>query len=139
MTGKYEDIIQFPRPVSSRHARMSTTDRAAQFSPFAALTGFDATITETGRRTDLRIELEDNQKTVLDQKQQYLAQLLRQQPEVTVTYFVPDCRKSGGSYVQAVGRLKKIDPHERVLLLADGRRIPLDEIIDIDSVLLPDF
>lgn len=126
----YEDIISLSRPIS-RHPRMSMTDRAAQFSPFAALTGYDAAIAETGRVTDERIHLDESEKAVLDQKMQHLEKNLSTQPEIKVTYYIPDERKSGGRYVTATGRLKKIDLYERVLLLNE-QWIPMDDIVDID-------
>lgn len=138
MTGEYEDMIYLPHHTSSKHPPMSMLDRAAQFSPFAALTGFDAAIAETGRLTDQRTELEDYGKSLLDQKQQFLAELSGTHPLVSVTYFVPDARKSGGSYVQKTGHLKKIDPYGRLLILTDSTRIPLDDITDIESDVLPE-
>ena len=139
MTGEYDDIIRMPHYTSAKRPRMSLADRAAQFSPFAALTGFDAAIAETGRLTEQRLALEEFPKNMLDQKQQYLAELLPLQPEITVTYFLPDDRKSGGSYNQAVGHLKKIDPYQRILIMTDGRCIPLDDITDIDSDVFPEL
>lgn len=133
MSRNYDDILCLPHPTSVRHPRMTMIDRAAQFSPFAALTGYDAAIRETGRRTGSRIELDEDARCALDLKQQLLMELLPVQPEVSVTHFVPDHRKAGGSYTTVHGILKKVDVHERILLLADGTLIPLDDIIDLDS------
>ena len=108
-------------------------DRAAQFSPFAALTGYDAAIKETGRLTGQRIELTEECRTVLDRKQQVLLENLAEHPEVSVTYFVPDERKSGGTYVTVAGRVKKVDEYQRLLLLTDGTRIPLTEVLELES------
>ena len=108
-------------------------DRAAQFSPFAALTGYDAAIKETGRLTDQRIELTEDSRAVLDRKQQLLVDNLANHPEVSVTYFVPDERKVGGAYVTVTGRVKKVDDYQRLLILTDGTKIPLDEILDMES------
>ena len=96
---QYNDIIDLPHHISTTRPRMSMLDRAAQFSPFAALTGYDAAIKETGRLTGQRIELTEECRAVLDRKQQVLLENLAEHPEVSVTYFVPDERKSGGAYV----------------------------------------
>ena len=108
-------------------------DRAAQFSPFAALTGYDAAIKETGRLTGQRIELTEECRAVLDRKQQVLLENLAEHPEVSVTYFVPDERKSGGAYVTVAGRVKKVDEYQRLLLLTNGTRIPLTEVLELES------
>ena len=132
---QYDDIIDLPHHVSATRLRMSMIDRAAQFSPFAALTGYDAAIKETGRLTDQRIELTEDSRAVLDRKQQLLVDNLADHPEVSVTYFVPDKRKTGGAYVTVTGRVKKVDDYQRLLLLTDGTKIPLDEILDMESEL----
>ena len=132
---QYDDIIDLPHHVSATRPRMSMIDRAAQFSPFAALTGYDAAIKETGRLTDERIELSEESRIVLDRKQQLLLDNLADRPEVSVTYFVPDERKSGGAYVTVTGQVKKVDEFERLLILTDGTKIPLDEILDMEGEL----
>lgn len=131
MGDQYEDIINLPHYVSKTRPQMSMVERAAQFSPFAALTGYDAAIKETGRLTDEKIELRDEEKDLLNRKQKFLTSILRDRPEITVTYFVPDERKSGGAYVTITGNLRRIDELERFLVMTDGRKIPLDEIADI--------
>ena len=128
---QYDDIIDLPHHVSATRPQMPMIDRAAQFSPFAALTGYDAAIKETGRLTDERIELSEESRAVLDRKQQLLADNLADHPEVSVTYFVPDERKSGGAYVTVTCQVKKIDEFERLLILTDGTKILLDEIQDL--------
>ena len=125
---EYDDIIDLPRP-KSKHEPMPMSDRAAQFSPFAALTGYGDAIDETARLTDARIELSEEERAELDYKQQYLAAL--DAPTVTVTYFVPDERKSGGAYVTHTGVLKRVDEVERMVVFKDGLRVPLDEVMDI--------
>ena len=139
MTGdnnnQYDDIINLPHHVSATRPRMSMIDRAAQFSPFAALTGYDASIKETDRLTDERIELSEESRAVLDRKQQLLLDNLADRPVISVTYFVPDERKSGGAYITVAGRVKKVDDYQRLLLLTDGTKIPLDEILDMESEL----
>ena len=130
---EYDDIIDLPHHVSVTRPRMSMIDRAAQFSPFAALTGYDAAIKETGRLTNERIELTEDSRAVLDRKQQLLLDNLADHPEVSVTYFVPDERKSGGAYVTVTSQVKKVDEYERLLILTDGTKIPLDEIQDLSG------
>ena len=129
----YDDIINLPHHVSKTRPQMSMQDRAAQFSPFAALTGYDAAIKETGRLTDEKIELDEDTKAALDMKQAYLTEMVDDQPKISVTYFLPDSRKSGGAYVTVTGNLKRFDEYERLLILTDGRKIPMDKIADIES------
>ena len=130
---RYEDIINLPHHVSLIRPKMPMSDRAAQFAPFAALTGYDAAIEETGRLTDERIELDEEALTALDMKYQLLMDALDEAPEVTITYFQPDDRKAGGKYVSAVGAVKKIDDFERRITMRDGTRIPMDDVLSIDG------
>lgn len=111
------------------------SDRAAQFAPFAALTGYDAAIKETGRLTDDKIELDEEALTALDMKYQLLMDALDDAPEVTITYFQPDERKAGGKYIMATGALKKVDDFERRITMQDGTKIPMDDVISIDGEL----
>lgn len=129
----YDDIIHLPHHVSKTRPQMSLEDRAAQFSPFAALTGYDAAILETGRLTEDKLELGEETQAILDRKQRYLAEIIDTKPEITVTYFVPDEKKSGGAYSTVTGFLKRIDEYERVLMLTDGRKIQLAAVFDIES------
>ena len=138
MKGPYDDILHLPHPTSSRHPRMSRTDRAAQFSPFAALSCHGEAVAETARVTERRMDLDEDAKAELDRRQAYLAGLLQVRPEVTVTWFLPDEKKAGGRYVTATGRLKQIDAYERVLVFTDGRRISLDDMTALESVWLPE-
>ncbi len=135
----YNDIINLPHHVSSKRPQMPMIDRAAQFSPFAALTGYDDAISETGRLTDEKIDLSEEEKEVLDRKQQFLLEKIDERPALTVTYFVPDAKKSGGAYVTKSGNLKKIDAIERWVQLTDGTKIPLDDVADIESELFCDL
>ena len=130
MTDQYDDIIHLPHHISSTRPRMSGIDRAAQFSPFAALTGYDASIKESARLTDARIELDDSQKEEIGEK----LRLVTGQPdaEIKITYFLPDAKKSGGKYVIATGTAKKVDEYERMIIMGDGKQIPIDEVIDVD-------
>ena len=131
-THKYDDIIHMARPVSRKRSPMCNFDRAAQFSPFAALTGYDAVIAETGRLTDTRIELDEGGKALLDEKLQEIQEHLREQPSVKLKVFCPDSRKAGGAYAEISGNVKKIDPVTRVLVLAGGEVIPIDRIYGIE-------
>ncbi|CDC76528.1 uncharacterized protein BN580_00168 [Candidatus Colimorpha enterica] len=129
----YEDILNLPHHVSKTRPQMSMLDRAAQFSPFAALTGYDDAIKETGRLTDEKIEMDEDRKAALDMKQAYLIEMIDEQPEISITYFLPDAKKSGGAYVTVTGNLKRFDEYERLLILTDGKKIPMDDIADIES------
>lgn len=133
MTGPYDDILHLPHPTSKRHPRMPIVDRAAQFSPFAALTGHKAAIEETARITDRRIELDEDAKEQLDQTLQLLLDRIDEQPEITVTWFSPDKKKAGGQYHTATGKLKRIDSREGRLTLTDGNQIPLEDLLEIRS------
>ena len=125
---RYDDIINLPHHQSAKHPRMTMEERAAQFSPFAALTGYGAVIAETGRLTEDRIELTDEQKDEIDRK---LNELLENGEEAAITYFEPDTRKEGGQYVTVTGCISRIDILEGVLLLGGGRRIPIRDILEI--------
>lgn len=138
-THRYDDIINLPHPVSTKHPQMSVIDRAAQFSPFAALTGYDAAIAETARQTTEKAQLGEDAREVLDRKQQLLIDMIHGQPEVSVTYFVPDKRKTGGSYVTATGNVKKFDMHRRTMVMTDGTSVPLDDILELESSLFHGF
>ena len=133
MTGPYDDIIELPHPTSAKHPRMPIRDRAAIFSPFAALSGHGAAIAETARLTEQRIELDEDTRAELDRKQAVLLEHMDEQPDVTITWFQPDERKDGGAYLTATGRLKKLDEIQRVLVLVDGTKILLDDVAGIES------
>jgi len=137
--GNYDDIIHLPHPRSKKRSPMSMQDRAAQFSPFAALTGFDAAIKETGRLTDYRPELLDYENAQLDQMLAKLLELLPQRPQVSVTYFIPDNKKSGGRYETVSGRVQKIDLYRKLLTMTDGREIPLTDILHMESPTTPEL
>ena len=131
MNNRYDEIINLPHHVSKTRPQMPMSDRAAQFAPFAALTGYESAIKETGRLTDERIELDEEALTALDRKYQLLIEALDDAPEVTIIYFQPDERKAGGQYVSATGTVKKVDTFGRRILLQDGTRIPLDSVYDL--------
>ena len=130
-THKYDDIINLPHFESTRRAGMPMRDRAAQFSPFAALTGYEDVIEESGRLTQSAVELTEGSIQQINEKLQILAQNSHLNPQVTVTYFEPDQRKAGGSYVTVTGYVKRIDPYEQILRLTDGREIPMESICQI--------
>ena len=135
MNRKYNEIMGHPHHDSKTRPQMPMSDRAAQFAPFAALTGYDAAIKETVRLTDERIELDVEALSALDMKYQLLMEALDEAPEVTITYFRPDERKAGGKYVSAVGAVKKIDDFERRITMQDGAKIPMDDVLSIEGEL----
>ena len=131
MNNPYADIMHLTRPVSTRHIPMSMHDRAAQFSPFAALTGYDAAIEETARLTDRRAELAESSKEVLDKKIRAIQNAIDTIPEVTVTFFEPDLRKAGGAYRTVSGRVKKIDEYNKALIFQDETAVQFWQLHDI--------
>ena len=130
---KYDGIINLPHKQSFKRPQMSRIDRAAQFAPFAALTGYDDAIKETGRLTDEKIEMSDEELNVLNMKLQLLSDSLGEGNTVVITYFKPDRRKAGGSYETAKGIVKKLDEYERLIVLYDGTKIPMDDIHSIEG------
>ena len=138
MKTAYEDMIGLSRPVSQRHAPMSMIDRGAQFSPFAALTGYEEAIQETERMTDCRVELDEGEVQALNEKIQKICRSLGARPRITVTYFVNDNRKTGGQYLVKTGRVRKIDPYAGAFLFDDDMEIEFDRITAIESELFSD-
>ena len=132
MSGKYDDIIDLPHPTSQNHPRMSLYDRAAQFSPFAALTGHSAALAETGRLTDRRVELDEYEMARVDAELQRLQELLPGRPTASITYFVPDERKNGGSYQTFTGEVKRIDAVAGMIQMADRREIPIEDVFSVE-------
>ena len=132
MNSKYNEIINLPHHVSKTRPQMPMSDRAAQFAPFAALTGYDDIITEAGRLTDDKIELDESPLNELNAKIQLLRENLANALEVTFTYFKPDERKAGGAYLTATGTVKKLDDYERLIVLQDGTKLPMDDILDME-------
>jgi len=133
MTKAYDDIINLPHHVSATRPHMTAVDRAAQFSPFAALTGYDAAVKETARLTDKRVELGEDMKDALSDRLQIVADRMKEHPEIAITFFRPDVKKTGGAYITAIGTAKKIDEYEQVVVMTDGTAIPIDDIISIDG------
>lgn len=132
MSHPYDDIISLPHHVSERHPQMSMYNRAAQFAPFAALTGHDSAITEAARLTDAEQELSESEAEVLNRKLAYL-QSLDEKPAISVTYFVPDNKKEGGSYHTATGIIKSVEPDKWILRLEDGTSISICYIREIEG------
>lgn len=135
MSKDYSDIINLPHHVSETRPHMSMLDRAAQFSPFAALTGYDAAVKETARLTDQRTDLDEEMKQNISERLNLIQENLTAAPMVEITYFVPDERKEGGAYCTATGTVKKIDDFQRLVVLTDGTDIPIDEIIKISGAM----
>lgn len=132
---KYADIIEHPHHISSTRPQMPMADRAAQFSPFAALTGYADVIRETARLTDRKIELDETMRAALDARYQLLIAALDSEPEVQFTYFVPDERKSGGAYRTVKGVAAKIDEFARRITLTDGTVLPIDDVLLLEGPL----
>lgn len=132
---KYKDIIDLPHHQSKTRQRMSMIDRAAQFSPFAALTGHNAAIIETARLTDRQIELDEGTKSIINEKIQMISDYLSEKPTVTITHFEPDIKKDGGAYLNTTGTVKRIDDFKREIILTDGTIISIERIFDIEGEL----
>lgn len=133
MSENYDDIIDLPHHVSATRPQMSMKNRAAQFSPFAALTGYDAAIKETGRLTDEKIEMDEEALNILNMKFQILMNCLDDEPEVTFTYFEPDEHKDGGAYIEVTDKVKKVDEFERLIVMQNGTKMVMDDILNIEG------
>lgn len=139
MTETYDDIIELPRHVSAVRVPMPRENRAAQFLPFAALTGYDAAIGEATRLTDMRMELDESTIAALNRKLGILADRADEHPEIAVICFEADEKKEGGGYSTVTGTLKKIDEFERVVVFRNGGRVAFEDILEIESALLKDI
>lgn len=131
--GNYDDIIDLPHHVSETHPPMSRADRAAQFSPFAALTGYDAAVRETARVTERRIELDEGVKAELNARLNCILEHLPEHPQVSITYFMPDEKKSGGAYRTVTGAVRKLDSFAKTLTLTDGTVVPMEEMVHVEG------
>ncbi len=136
MMGKYDDIIDLPHHVSKNHPQMPMADRAAQFSPFAALTGHHAMIEETERLTEERIELDEREQEAIALQLRQLKEKAEERPEVAIRFFLPDGRKTGGSYHTVTGRVKKVDEYGKRVVMEDGTGIPMEDIYGIEKAFL---
>lgn len=132
--GKYDDIINLPHKQSDKRPHMSPLDRAAQFAPFAALTGYGEEVAETARLTDRKIELSDEQLDELNARINLLKSKLDERPEICITFFIADDKKIGGSYQEIIGVVKKIDDYARIIEMESGDIIPVDDIYSIEDV-----
>lgn len=130
--GKYDDIINLSRPISKK-PKMTLEQRSAQFAPFAALTGYEDQVNETARITNERIEIDDELKYDLDIKLQIILKHILDNPEITITYFIPDSKKDGGMYKTVTGRVIKIDKYKKLIILEEIPEIPISEIVRITS------
>lgn len=131
--GNYDDIIDLPHHVSETHPPMSRADRAAQFSPFAALTGYDAAVRETARVTERRIELDEGVKAELNARLNCILEHLSEHPQVSITYFMPDEKKSGGAYRTVTGAVRKLDSFAKTLTLVDGTVVSMEEMVHVEG------
>ena len=133
MTDNYDDIIHLPRHVSKRHPQMSLYNRAAQFAPFSALTGYGEAIAETARQTNPKIEMMEDDRQLMDRKLLLLTNHLEEEPTITITYFQPDGRKSGGQYLTITGIVKAIRTNERIIIMKDRTKISIDTIVGLEG------
>ncbi len=136
---RYDDIIDAPHHVSSTRPQMPRADRAAQFAPFAALTGYGAAIDETARLTAKPMELDEDAKSILDGRFQLLQSFGKEQPEVDITFFQPDTRKAGGAFVTVHGMVRKVDDYQRTVTLSDGTIVPIEDVCAIEGDLFCEF
>lgn len=130
---RYDSIKKLPHYQSVTRPHMSLYDRAAQFSPFAALTGYDDAVKETARLTDTKAELDEYEKAAINERLNRIQDTFDVQPEVSITYFLPDKKKSGGAYITVTGCVKKVDEYEHVVVMRNGTKVPIDDIAEIDG------
>ena len=130
---QYDDIINLPHHVSQKHPQMSLYARSAQFAPFAALTGYEDAIKQTSRETSEKIDIDDELKSILDSKLQIIMEQIKNKPEISITYFIPDLKKNGGSYITVTGIVKKIDLYNQHIYLTNDTEIPINDIINISG------
>ena len=136
---KYDDMIGLPHPVSRTHPPMARGKRAAQFASFDALTGFGAAIHEAGRETEEKIELSEDEIDMVNARLAVIAQHIKEEPSVTVTYFLPDDKKAGGRHVTVSGNVRKLDGVKRVIMMVDGTQIPIEDVRMIEGDLFRVF
>ena len=130
----YEDIINMPHHVSTKHPQMSLENRAAQFAPFAALTGYNDIIKETSRLTDMKLELSEEMKDIINDKLNFLNEKIKSKPIATITYFIKDKVKEGGSYITVTSKIKQIDLVNKYIILTNKKKISINDIIGISGI-----
>lgn len=130
---RYKDIIRLSRPISKKHPPMPISDRAAQFAPFAALTGYGDAVNETARLTDEKPQLDENEKSLLDAKLRLAADHANTIGEICVTYFFPDAKKKGGAYLTVTGKIRRIDEIEKKIIFTDKREIPIEDVLAVSN------
>jgi hypothetical protein len=131
----YEDIVNLPRPVSAKHPQPTMSERAARFAPFAAITDYEEMVLEEARETEERIVLDENALGLLNEKLNILQEFHDKAPEIKVTYYEPDKKKSGGSYVTIKGTVKRLDPYKKLLVMGDEKKIPIEDVCRLESEL----
>ena len=136
---EYDDILNLPHHQSKNRAHMTLYDRAAQFSPFAALTGYDEAVKETARLTDAKVELDEYAKAALNERLMIIKEQLPTEKEVAITYFEPDKRKDGGAYLTITGCVKKIDEYSYTVMMNDKTTIPIEQIVKLESEIFPEL
>ena len=136
MSTKYDDIIHLPRFISKNRKHMSNHDRAAQFAPFAALTGYEDSIEEVGRLVSEEIELSESSLEILNQKLQIIQERIHERPKIIITHFIPDLKKKGGSYLKEEIEIRKIDFIERILITIENKKYSIDYIVDMEGEIL---
>jgi len=129
----YEDIVNLPPHISKRHPQPSMMDRAARFAPFAAITGYEEMVLEEARVTEKRIDLDEGALALLNEKLNMIQEFLDEEPEVTIMYFEPDKKKTGGAYVNIAGIVKRIDEYEHLVIMTDGKKIRIEDIFALES------
>lgn len=134
----YEDIIHLPPHISKKHPQPTMMERAARFAPFAAITGYEEMVLEEARVTEEQMELDESTLAILNERLNIIRESLSAKPQVRITYFKPDQRKSGGAYITVSGIIKRMDEYEHLITMTDGRKIPIDAISDIESELFND-
>lgn len=131
----YEDIVNLPSHISKKYPQPTMLERAARFAPFAAITGYEEMVLEEARETEDRIDLDEGTLADLNRRLNMIQESLEEEPQIKIMYFEPDKRKSGGAYVTITGIVKRIDEYERHMLMADGKKIPIDQIYGLESKL----
>lgn len=129
----YEDIVDLPHHVSRKHPQPTMADRAARFAPFAAITGYEEMVLEEARITEERIDLDEGTLSILNEKLNMIQEFIDEEPEVTITYFEPDKKKSGGAYIDITGTVKRIDEYEHLVIMTDGKKIRIEDIYGLES------